>query len=212
MPLRGRGIDKVLQISNQVWQLRHFNVSLDHITWIQVPDCLNELLESIIILFLFIKIICVLLRNLSNDLAREVGSPGYVLSLREQSLLQQSLDFYIVLHFIKLEELLLDPTSLPWLGSQYINGIILNLNKEDLRERLTIDSQTVLKVINRYLHASLKLFKLHDLLVAEESELVFLAFQDINRDQISILVSSDRELGVFALFQLCLHGINKKHP
>jgi hypothetical protein len=52
--LRGGGVDEVLKIGNQVRELRDLDVTLDHITGVQVADGLYELLESIIILLLLI--------------------------------------------------------------------------------------------------------------------------------------------------------------
>ena len=44
----------MLKVGNQVRELRDLDVTLDHITGVEVTDGLNELLESIIILLLLI--------------------------------------------------------------------------------------------------------------------------------------------------------------
>ena len=85
--LRGGGVDEVLKVGNQVRQLRHLDVTLDHITRVQVPYGLNELFESIIILLLLIKVVCMLLGYFGDDFPREISGSRDVLSLREEPLL-----------------------------------------------------------------------------------------------------------------------------
>ena len=61
-----------------MWNL---NVPLDHIAWVKMTNCIDELFQSIVVLLLLIKIVRMLLRYLSDDLLRELGSLGYLLRL-----------------------------------------------------------------------------------------------------------------------------------
>ena len=61
VPLRGGRVDEVLKVGNQIRELRNLDVTLDHITRVQVADGLDELLESIIILLLLIQVVGMLL-------------------------------------------------------------------------------------------------------------------------------------------------------
>jgi hypothetical protein len=128
MPLGAWGIDQLLKISDQVWQLRNLNVSLDHIAWVQIPNGLYKLLQSIVKLLFLIQVVCMFFGNFCYDLSREVGSSGNILCLREQSLLKKGLNLNIILHFIELKELL-GETCLAWCRSQHIDGIILYFDK-----------------------------------------------------------------------------------
>ena len=64
--------DKFLEIANQVVQLRHLDVILDHVARIKEADRLNVLFDGLIVLFLLKEFVCVLLDNLALDLSREV--------------------------------------------------------------------------------------------------------------------------------------------
>ena len=115
-----------------------------------------------------------------DDFPREISGSRDVLSLREETLLEERLYLYVIFHLIELKELLLNDASFPWLCGEYIYGILLHLHEEDLRERLTVDCETVLEVIYGDLHARLDLLELNYLLVAEEPELVLVALQDVD--------------------------------
>lgn len=52
--------------------MRHFDKPLDHVTRIEVSDCLYELLQRFVILLLFIEVVSMLLADLSNYFRREV--------------------------------------------------------------------------------------------------------------------------------------------
>lgn len=73
----------MLKVGNQVRQLRDLDVTLDHITGVQVANSLNELFESIVILLLLIKVVCMLLGYFGDNLPREISGSRDVLSLRE---------------------------------------------------------------------------------------------------------------------------------
>lgn len=83
MSLRGGGVDEVLKVGNQVRQLRDLDVTLDHITGVQVANSLNELFESIVILLFLIQVVCMLLGYFGDNFPREISSSRDVLSLRE---------------------------------------------------------------------------------------------------------------------------------
>ena len=151
-----------------------------------------------------------LFRNLCYNLAREIGCASNILSLREQALLQKGLDLNIILHLIQLKELLLQ-AGFARGGSQDINGILLNLHEKDLGERLTVDGQSVCEIIYGNLHAALNLFQFYDLLITEKSEFVLLALENIYRDQIAMMISSECIFSVLSLLYLRLHSVYKKH-
>ena len=138
----------MLKVGNQVWQLRHLDVTLDHITGVKVSDGLDELLESIVILLLLIQVVCMLLRYFCDDFPREICGSGNILSLREETLLQECLYLNIIFHLVELEELLLHDASLAWLRGEHIDGIFLHLHEEDLWERLAVDGEAVLEVVD----------------------------------------------------------------
>ena len=91
MSLRGGGVDEVLKVGNQVRQLRDLDVTLDHITGVQVANSLNELFESIVILLFLIQVVCMLLGYFGDNFPREVSCSRNVLSLREETLFQECL-------------------------------------------------------------------------------------------------------------------------
>jgi hypothetical protein len=68
-----------------------------------------------------------LLADLGNDLWWEVRGLCNLLSLGKEAFFQKSLNLYIILHFIELEELFLGsrPFS-PWNFNQEINRIFFN--------------------------------------------------------------------------------------
>ena len=82
-------------------QLGNLYESLDNITRIQVTDSLDELVQSLIILALFIEVVCVFFADLCYNFLREIGILSYFLCLTEETFLQKSLDFHIVLHLVQ---------------------------------------------------------------------------------------------------------------
>lgn len=83
MSLAGRGVYQLLQVGDEVLQLWHLDVALNHVAWVEVSDSIDELLECIIVLFLFIEVVGMLLRYFSDDLLRKLSSLRYLLSLSE---------------------------------------------------------------------------------------------------------------------------------
>lgn len=112
MSLTGRGVNEFLQVSDQVLELWHLDIALDHITRVEMPDGIHELLQGIIVLLLFIQVISMLLRDFRNDLLRELGGLGNFLGLCEQTLLQKGLNLNVVLHLIHLMQLFRGYTTL----------------------------------------------------------------------------------------------------
>ena len=83
MTLARRRVYQLLQVSDQILQLRHLDVTLDHVARIEMTNGIDELLECIIVLFLFIEIVSMLFGYLGNDLLRELGGLRYLLRFSE---------------------------------------------------------------------------------------------------------------------------------
>jgi len=64
-------LGQLLQIGDQIVQLRHLDISLNHIRWIQVTDRLLVLLDSLLVIPLRVELVSVFLANLSDDVGRE---------------------------------------------------------------------------------------------------------------------------------------------
>ena len=80
MSLAIGGVDEFLKVLNKVWKLRNLDVALDNVARVQVSNSLDELLESFIILLLFVEVISMLLADLCNNFIGEGCSNGYLLS------------------------------------------------------------------------------------------------------------------------------------
>ena len=81
--------NELLQVLDEVWQLRHLDVSLNDITRIEVSDGLQVLLESSIVLLLYgVKLVGILLANLSVDFFRELRVDSNSLRLLKHILLE----------------------------------------------------------------------------------------------------------------------------
>ena len=151
--LTGGRVNQLLKILDQVGELRHLDVALNHIGRVQIPDGLDELLQGIIELFFLIEVIRMFLADLSDDLPWEVGCLGYILGLCKEPLLQQGLYLYIILHLIELKELLNKDRGLTLCtdyggGCQNIDSVLLHLNKEDLGVGLAKNSQFVAEIVD----------------------------------------------------------------
>ena len=84
-----RRFNELLQVLDEVWQLRHLDVSLNDITRIEVSDGLQVLLESPIVLLLYgVKLVGILLANLSVDFFRELRVDSNSLRLLKHILLE----------------------------------------------------------------------------------------------------------------------------
>ena len=75
LSLNGGCLDQVLKVLDQVWKLLDFNISLDDVAWVQVPDGLDVLHESLVILLLdTVELIGVFFADFCLDLLWEVGT------------------------------------------------------------------------------------------------------------------------------------------
>ena len=128
MPLRARRVDQLLEICDEIRELRDFDIPLNYIAGVQVPNRLYKLLKSIIILLFLIKIIRMLFGDFGYNFSGEICSSGYVLGLREKALFEQGLDLHVILHFVELKQLLLQ-SGLPGGSRQHIDGVLFNLNE-----------------------------------------------------------------------------------
>ena len=73
--------DGLLEVADQVVQLRHLNVILDDVARIEEANRLNVLLNGLIVFFLLEELVSVLLDNLTLDLSWEVCLLGDGLGL-----------------------------------------------------------------------------------------------------------------------------------
>lgn len=128
MPLRARRVDQLLEICDEIRELRDFDIPLNYIAGVQVPNRLNKLLKSIIILLFLIKIIRMLFGDFGYNFPGEICRSGYVLCLGEKALFEQGLDLHIILHFVELKQLLLQ-SGFPGDCCQHIDGVLFNLNE-----------------------------------------------------------------------------------
>lgn len=150
-------------------KLRDFNESLNHIAWIQIPNSLNELVKSIIVLLLLIKIVGMLFTNLSYDFLREISIRSYFLGFRVQPFLKKSLDFDIVFHFMKFEKSFL----VFLIRSQHIDSILFNFKAKNSRIWLTEKSHLVGEVIYWKLSSCLYLLYFYNMIFKESKEIFF---------------------------------------
>ena len=100
--------DQLVQVLDQIVQLRHLYVILDHITWVEEADCLDILLDSLVILFLMEQLVSVLFNDLALNLTREVRLLRDGLGFRIVGLFHQIVYLDVVLHRVKANELPID--------------------------------------------------------------------------------------------------------
>ena len=100
--------NQLVQVLDQIVQLRHLDVILDHITRVEEADCLNILLDSLVILFLMEQLVSVLFNDLALNLTGEVRLLRNGLGFRIVGLFHQIVDLDVVLHRVKTNELSID--------------------------------------------------------------------------------------------------------
>jgi hypothetical protein len=119
-------LDQLFQILDQIVQLRHLDVVLDHIARIEEANGHHVLLDCLIVLLLIEKLVGVLLDDLALDLPREVGilcnGQGFLVLI----LLHQVVNLDIVFHFVQLDQFSLEP-SIDHILRQIVNGVVLHL-------------------------------------------------------------------------------------
>lgn len=127
-----RRLDQLLKVLDQVWEVLHLDVSLDHVAWIEVADGLQVLGQCLLGLVLdCVQLVAMLLTYLCIYLSRKFGADCNALGLLEKSLLQQVLYLQVVLHLNELEH-----SKLPvFVHHLQEYGFLLNLNLKDLRIR-----------------------------------------------------------------------------
>ena len=100
--------NQLVQVLDQIVQLRHLDVILDHITRVEEADCLNILLDSLVILFLMEQLVSVLFNDLALNLTGEICLLRNGLGFRIVGLFHQIVDLDVVLHRVKTNELSID--------------------------------------------------------------------------------------------------------
>ena len=100
-----RPSNQFFQVLNQIVQLWHLDVPLNHIARIEVPNRLYVLIDRLLVaLLVVIQVVSTSLRDLSSNLGRKLSSNGDVLSLFKKLHLHQSLNFYVVFHLKELKK------------------------------------------------------------------------------------------------------------
>jgi hypothetical protein len=61
------GSNQLLKVLNQVIQLRHLDESLNHVTRVEVADCLHIFCDGLVVTFLRVKFVCVFFVDFSNN-------------------------------------------------------------------------------------------------------------------------------------------------
>jgi len=105
-----------------------FNVSLDHIAWIQVANGLKILFKCQIILFLdTVQLISMFFTDLSIDFLWEISTDSNALGLRKHAFLEEVLNLKIMFHFGKL----VDSKLACFVSHLHEDGIFLDFDLED---------------------------------------------------------------------------------
>ena len=148
--------NQLLQVLDQIVQLRHLNVVLDHVTWIQEANSLDILFDCLIIFLLLEQLVSMFLNNLTLDLTREVCLFGDGLRLSIVTLLHQVVDLDVVLHRVQLDKLAVDALTLVTL-SDVVDGLLslslldLHINDGAVSRWIPVHSDLVLEVVDRQL-------------------------------------------------------------
>ena len=104
--------DQLLQVLNQVVQLRHLDVVLNDVARIQEANRLNVLLNRLIVLLLLEEFVGVLLNDLTLDLTWEVCLFSDGLSFSIVAFLHQVVNLDVILHRVQFDELTIDALPL----------------------------------------------------------------------------------------------------
>jgi len=120
-------LNQLLQVHDQIIQLRHLYKSLDHIARIQVADRLFVLSDCILEILLVIEFVSVLLTDLSDDVGREFRIFSDLFGFSKEHLLHEGVNFDVVVHLVQLAE---DELIVGVLG-QIVDCIVLYLDLED---------------------------------------------------------------------------------
>ena len=86
------------KIFDQTVQLVNFYEVLNDVAWVKKPNSVNEANNRFIVLLLLKELVAVLLDYFTDNLTRELGLLGYVLSDREVGLLDKSVNLFVVSH------------------------------------------------------------------------------------------------------------------
>lgn len=140
-----RRLNQLLQVHDQIIQLRHLNKSLDHVARIQVANRLFVLGDCILEVLLVIEFVSVLLTDLSDDVGWEFRVFSDLFGLSEKDFLHERVYFDVVVHLVQLAE---DELIVGVLG-EVVDCVILNFHLQDARvRRCPIRSYSVVEVVN----------------------------------------------------------------
>ena len=110
-----------------------------------MTDGLDVLEDRLIVLLHLVQLVCVVLRNFSDNIWREFGLVRYILSINKKSLFQKRMDLDIVIHLIQLAQNYL----IVRVNCQVINSILLYFYLQDSAVRsCPVASDSVLQVID----------------------------------------------------------------
>ena len=148
--------DQPVQVLDQVVELSDLDVVLNDVAWIEEPNGLDVLLNSLIVLFLMEKLVSVLLDDLTLDLAREVGLFCDGLRLGVVRFLHQVVDLDVVFHGVETDKLAIDALAFVYLRNvvdTLLARCLFNLHVQDVAIcwRIPVHGNLVLEVVDRKL-------------------------------------------------------------
>lgn len=147
-----RLLRQLLQVLNQVVELRHLDISLDHVRGVQVANRFLVLLDSLFVVPLRVELVCVLLADLSDNIVGEVRIRSNFLCLLEKSFFHQSVDFDVDLHLVKFAQ----DHLLVRVLSQVVHCVVLNFDLHDAGvRRRPVRRDAVREIVNLQRRGSL---------------------------------------------------------
>jgi hypothetical protein len=145
LSLNGVCLDQLFEVLDQIWKLLNLDVPLDNVTWVQMANCFQILVKSLIQLFLFeVKVVSMFFADLSVDFLGEFGAKSDTLSLLEHAFLKERLNFDIVFRLYKL----VDSRSSIFVFDLHVDGSVFCLDLDDLFVNDTEKNDFVVEVIN----------------------------------------------------------------
>ena len=190
-------LNQLLQVHDQIIELGHLDESLDHITRIQVANCLFVLGDGVLEVLLIVKLVGVLLTDLSDDIGREFRIFSDLFGFSKKHLLHEGVNFDVVVHLVQLAQ---HELIVGVLG-QIVDCIVLYLDLEDARmRRCPIRCDSIVEVVN--LKRTLRFFKL--IALTSTSWLKINRYDEVLEVPDILFVIFQRMLLIFSLHQTVL--------
>jgi len=192
-----RRLNQLLQVHDKIIELGHLDESLDHITRIQVANCLFVLGDGVLEVLLVVKLVGVLLTDLSDDVGREFRIFSDLFGFSKEHLLHEGVNFDVVVHLVQLAQ---HELIVGVLG-QIVDCIVLYLNLEDARvRRCPIRRDSIVEVVN--LKRTLSFFIL--IALTSTSRLKINRYDEVLEVPDVLFVIFQRMLLIFSLNQTVL--------